>query len=170
MHTTPLQFRPATASDCKQIWEIIQQAKLYMLQENRRQWDETYPTQRHIADDIRRGYAYGLCNGTTVMAYGAIIFDGEAAYQNIDGAWLSHQPYVVLHRLAVATAAHGHGTASTFIAETEKLALKHNVQSFKIDTNFDNGAMRAVLKKCGFTYCGKITYEKGWRMAYEKLL
>ncbi len=37
-----------------------------------------------------------------VIAYGAVVFDGEPAYDAIEGAWLTDGEYVVLHRMAVA--------------------------------------------------------------------
>lgn len=36
------------------------QAKAQMLQQNKQQWDETYPLPENIANDIRNGYAYSI--------------------------------------------------------------------------------------------------------------
>lgn len=37
-----------------------------------------------------------------VIAYAAVVYDGEPAYDAIEGRWLTAGPYVVVHRLAVA--------------------------------------------------------------------
>ena len=69
-------------------------------------WDENYPTVPILENDVRRGWGYVLVpseNDSDIIAYGAVVFDGEPAYSGLwDGQWLSEQPYVVLHRLAVA--------------------------------------------------------------------
>lgn len=163
-------FRQATIADTARIWVIIQQAKAQMYRENKQQWDESYPTPEHISDDINHGYAYVLCNEQNIIAYGAVVFDIEPAYQIIVGKWLSDSSYVVVHRLAVAEEAKRRGIATIFMQEVEKLSIEKNVYSFKADTNFDNFYMQKIFEKCGFTYCGDITYQHGSRMAYEKLL
>ena len=47
-----------------------------------------------------------------VIAYGAVVFDGEPAYDAIEGAWLTDGEYVVLHRMAVADGEKGRGVAT----------------------------------------------------------
>ena len=124
-------LRPAAVTELAAIWEIILQAKAQMYREGKHQWDENYPTVPILENDVRRGWGYvlvpekdtpvqnvydeatpffndhtGTDNGTSrqdIIAYGAVVFDGEPAYKGLwDGQWLSEQPYVVLHRLAVA--------------------------------------------------------------------
>lgn len=163
-------FRLADETDLGRIWEIIQQAKAQMYREEKQQWDESYPAMEHISSDVDNGYAYVLCNEEDVIAYGAVVFDGEPMYQSIDGQWLSDNPYVVVHRLAIADQMKQHGIATLFMQEVEKRSAEKGVHSFKVDTNFDNFGMQKVLAKCGFIYCGEITYQRGKRMAYEKLI
>lgn len=163
-------LRQAQEADTPRIWEIIQQAKAQMYREEKQQWDESYPSLSHITNDICKGYAYVLYYENKIIAYGAVCFDGEPSYDHIEGKWLSLAPFVVLHRLAVAEEMKRRGIAVIFMQEIEKLSISKNVHSFKVDTNFDNLYMQKILGKCGFTYCGEITYQKGYRMAYEKLL
>ena len=99
-----------------------------------------------------------------------MVFDGEPAYNSIEGRWLSEQPYVVVHRLAVADEMKQKGIASLFMQKVEKLSRSQGIHSFKVDTNFDNFYMHRMLEKLGFSYCGEILYQRGTRMAYEKLL
>ncbi len=162
-----MKLRPATITDLPRMWEIILQAKAQMFRENKQQWDESYPLPEHLQADIDKGYAHVLEEEGTVIAYGAIAFDGEPAYDSIEGDWLSIQSYVVLHRLAVADEAKRKGVAVRFFQEVKKLALLQGIHSFKVDTNFDNVYMHKVLAKCGFSYCGEIHYPRGDRWGYE---
>ena len=162
-----MKLRLATNIDLPRMWEIILQAKSQMYRESKQQWDETYPLPEHLQADIDKGYAHVLEEDGKVIAYGAIVFDGEPAYDHIEGEWLSIQPYVVLHRLAVADEAKRKGVAVRFMQEIMNMALSKGIHSFKVDTNFDNFYMHKVLAKCGFVYCGIIHYPKGDRWGYE---
>lgn len=150
--------------------EIIDEAKRQMEREGKHQWDESYPTREHIAADINDGSAIVMLGVGRIVAYGAAVFTGEPAYDDIRGKWLSVQPYVVLHRLAVSEETKGRGAGLLFVQHVERLAVAAGIRSFKVDTNYDNSRMLRLLDKAGFTFCGNITYEKGSRMAYEKLL
>ena len=168
--STTFEFRPAKDTDTARIWEIILQAKAQLLRQNKQQWDETYPAPQNITNDIDQGYAYVLCHKNIPIAYGAVVFDGEPAYECIEGEWLSVQSYVVVHRLAVADEMKQQGIATLFMQKVELLALEKGVHSFKVDTNFDNFYMHKMLDRLGFTHCGEVIYKRGSRMAYEKLL
>lgn len=163
-------FREAHQEDAPRIWKIILQAKEQMYREGKHQWDETYPAMETIDSDIKRGDGYVLCDETGIIAYAAVVFTPEPVYNNIEGQWLSDDPYVVVHRLAVAEEAKHQGIARKYMDAVEKLAAKNGFRSFKIDTNYDNFYMQKLLEKCGFSYCGIVRYEKGERMAYEKAI
>ena len=169
--TGNVQFRRASADDALGIMEIIDYAREKMLEAGKRQWDASYPTLEHISGDLEAGHGYVLCADGDLAAYGAVVFGEEPAYRHIrGGSWLSIQPYVVLHRLAVSGKYKRKGMATRFMAEVEAMMRMRGVHSFKVDTNYDNEAMLSLLDKLQFRYCGEIEYEKGTRMAYEKLI
>ena len=105
-----------------------------------------------------------------VVAYGAVVFDGEPAYDAIEGAWLTDGEYVVLHRMAVADGEKGHGVATEFMRRVEAMACGRGTGSMRVDTNFDNRYMLRMLGRLGFVYCGKVRYRSGERLAFEKTL
>lgn len=105
-----------------------------------------------------------------VVAYGAVVFDGEPAYEAIEGAWLTDGDYVVLHRMAVADGEKGRGVATEFMRCVEAMACGRGTGSMRVDTNFDNRYMLRMLGRLGFVYCGKVRYRSGERLAFEKTL
>ncbi|MDE5639168.1 MAG: GNAT family N-acetyltransferase [Odoribacter sp.] len=164
-------FEKASEKDFKKIWKIIDDARNRMICEDKKQWDKNYPSPSDIHNDIIKETAYVLKDVSgQIECFGAVIFEPEPAYKTIEGEWLSKKRYVVVHRLAVSQKTQGQGIATYFMQQVETLALEKGIESFKVDTNFDNFAMMAVLDKLGFTYCGEISYEKGKRRAYEKRL
>jgi len=164
-------FRKANHPDTDRIWQIILQAKEQMRRLNSCQWQDGYPAVENITSDIEKGYGYVLCDEDTVIAYGAVVFDGEPTYNNIQGKWLTDLPYVVLHRLAVADEVKNRGVATAFMQKVMELAKQKGIGSFRVDTNFDNLYMHKMLSALDFTYCGEIfTERKQQRNAYEKVL
>jgi N-acetylglutamate synthase-like GNAT family acetyltransferase len=163
-------FRKAKQTDIERVWQIILQAKEQLRRMNSRQWQDGYPAIENIENDIVNGYGYVLCGDKGVIAYGAVIFDGESAYNDISGKWLSDLPYAVVHRLAVADEVKNRGMATLFMQKIQELCKQKDIRSFRIDTNFDNLYMQKILFALDFTCCGEIFYDRNQRRAYEKIL
>jgi GNAT superfamily N-acetyltransferase len=165
-----LRLQPAFIEDIPDIWKIILQAKELMRLRNSIQWQDGYPARENIVADIDHGYGYILSYRNRIVAYAAVIFDGEPAYNQLIGKWIGYPPYVVVHRLAVAGEVRQQGVATHFVGQIEALARARRVHSFRVDTNFDNIYMKQLLLRQGFTYCGDVFYTINRRMAFEKII
>lgn len=167
-----LLFRPAAEADLERIMEIIRAAQARMRARGSSQWQNGYPAAADILRDIERGYGHLLAEAETglTVAYGAVLFEGEPAYEAIEGRWLTTGPYVMVHRLAVAEERLRQGVARRFMQRVEALALARGIGSFRVDTNFDNAGMLALLAEEGFVRCGEIRYGAQHREAFEKVL
>lgn len=163
-------FRKATVNDVPQVMRIINDAVSRMLNEGKCQWSRSYPGPEHILADIQAHCAYVLCDERVVLAYGAVMIDGEPAYRALEGEWLSDGHYVVVHRLAVSMNKQSRGNGARFMKAVEHMAASEGIGSFKVDTNFDNDRMLHLLDKLGFERCGTIQYPQGERIAFEKLI
>jgi GNAT superfamily N-acetyltransferase len=165
-----MNLRKATLSEQPIIWDILQQAIEQRKQDGSEQWQNGYPNEQTVYDDITHDYAFVLVDNDVIIAYAAIIFGVEPAYNDIQGSWLTNDDYVVVHRVAAANAAKGKGVATLLFKEIEKLCIKQKVYSIKVDTNFDNVPMLKILAKLGYRYCGKIFFLGAPRKAYEKMI
>jgi len=163
-------LRKALEAEAPIIWTILQEAIEQRRLDGSSQWQDGYPNEQTIADDLRDGYAYVLTDEDKVIAYAAIIFGVEPAYNEIEGEWLSIQDYVVVHRVATAKTYKAKGIATQLFLMIEEMALLRQIYSVKVDTNFDNIPMMKILDKLGYTYCGEVFYRGAPRRAYEKLL
>lgn len=170
MSLTALQLRKATLSEVPQIWEIIQDAIEQRRLEGSTQWQDGYPNETSIKNDINNAFGYVLTENESILCYAAIIFDIEPAYEEIEGQWLTNGDYVVVHRVAVSKLAKGKGIATILFQKIEDLAIHQNVYSIKVDTNFDNVPMLKILDKLNYTYCGEVYFRGAARRAYEKKL
>jgi GNAT superfamily N-acetyltransferase len=168
--TEQLNLRKATLSELPQIWEILQDAIEQRRQEGSTQWQDGYPNELSVTNDINNGYGYVLTENDSILCYAAIIFGIEPAYEEIVGKWLTNGDYVVVHRVAVSKLAKGKGIATKLFQKIEDLALQQKVCSIKVDTNFDNVPMLKILDKLQYTYCGEVFFRGAARKAFEKKL
>lgn len=163
-------LRHAIFSDQEVIWEIIKGAVLRRKEEGSNQWQDGYPNPDTIASDIENKFGYVLLFQNRIVAYVAIIFEPEPAYEKIVGSWLSSNPYVVIHRVAVHADWLGKGMAKNIFEFAEEIALSNEIYSIRVDTNFDNLPMLNILKKLKYVYCGEVHFRGSARKAFEKML
>ncbi|WP_040597873.1 GNAT family N-acetyltransferase [Alloprevotella rava] len=168
-------FRPARPTDFDAVFRILRGAAKTMVAKGRQQWDEHYPAKADLQADFNLGIGYVIEENAEVVAYAAISFRGEPAYDVLEGHWLSDMPYAVVHRMAVLHAALGRGHARHIFSEVERLCREREVGSIRIDTNYDNVEMLSLVRHLGFIYCGKVYYQRGTtekteRLAFEKRL
>ena len=151
-------LRKADFSELPVIWDILQQAIEQRRQDGSEQWQDGYPNEQTIHNDITNGYAYVLVDNHVIIAYAAIIFGVEPAYNYLRGRWHTNDDYVVVHRVATSDASKGKGVATHLFKIIEDLCIEHKIQSIKVDTNFDNVPMLRILDKLGYAYCGEIFF------------
>lgn len=165
-------FRIAKEDDLNEIMSIIEEAKAYLKVQGVDQWQNGYPNEEKILEDIASEESYvGELNGK-IVATGYLSFCGEKTYEKIyNGQWLSIGPYAVYHRTAVSEKSRNAGIAKDFFQSLDKVVLEKGVKSIRIDTHKDNMPMQKFLKKNGYIYCGVIYLEDGnERVAFEKIL
>ena len=166
-------FRKTEYADIPAVMGLINQAKAYMKEQGIDQWQDGYPNEASIANDIAHDYSYVMEEKGKVIGTMAVLFDGEPTYDQIyDGAWkTSEEPYAAIHRVAVDAECKGQGIAGTMIEEVVKMCKEKGIRSIKNDTHKDNKSMQRMQAKNGFEYCGIIYQEDGAeRIAFEKII
>lgn len=162
-------FRPAYIKDFEACMNVIDQARRLMIASGRHQWTSDYPSENDIRKDIDNGNAFVLTVNGDVAVYGAVVLNGEPAYQKIEGKWLTEGDYYVIHRFATIPKYQREGLARIFISKVNSLCEIEKVPSIKVDTNYDNIPMVKLLSSMGFCICGQVDYGKrGTRFAFEK--
>ena len=162
-------FRHATTADIDRVTEIVAHASKRLGKAGIDQWQRGYPNRESIVQDVENGVGMILCMGAEILAYGAVIFTGEKAYDDITGGdWLTQGEYAVIHRLCVSEIFVGMGFAKQFMRAAEAMAAER-VNSMRIDTHPDNVIMQKMIGSLGYTYCGDVVIESR-RLAYENLL
>lgn len=169
-----MYLRKATLEDQDAIMNIVNQAKLYFKNAGINQWQQGYPNEQSLEEDIQKGRSYVYCDdNNTVCATAALCFGIEPDYNKIyDGKWKSNLDYAAIHRVAVSDNLKGRGIAKEFVCEMFKICKQHGLSSVRIDTHEKNISMQKMLAKSGFEYCGIIYLSQNGdaRNAYELIL
>lgn len=163
-----MEFRLAHPNEVDTIMMMIDQAREHIASYGSDQWQNGYPTQEIIMEDILEGYGYVAVIEGQLAAYVAMIKGFEPAYDAIyDGAWThpENHDYITFHRVMVHQDFRGQQVVQTLL---EGLIETRQSNEFRADTHPKNMAMQHILKKLGFEQCGKVTFE-GERLAYQKL-
>ena len=122
-----------------------------------------------IEEDIENRRGYILFDNGENIGYLCLDFSGDASYDEIEGKWLSEQPYAVIHRLAISDKARGKGKGVEAFSLAWNVCVQKKVFSLRVDTHEENMKMQHIIKKSGFIYCGIVYQLEGKRLAYEKL-
>ena len=156
-------IRPAALSDLPALRPVFEAAKAIMRADgNYEQWSAPgFPPEDLLLRDLDRKGGF-VIESTTLIGYFALLPSPEPTYDCIDGAWLTNEPYGVIHRIASYPEEHG-----IFAAIIDFAASRY--AHLRIDTHRDNRIMQHLIEKHGFTYCGIIWLEDGTeRLAYER--
>ncbi len=169
-----MQIVPTEPHHIPEIMQIIDDAIGYLASKNIDQWQNGYPNQDQIENDIINKESFVVVNSEgNVMGTTMFTLRSEPTYKVIEGEWINDEaePYGVIHRMAVSNKFRGHGVAKFIFDQCHQWLNEKEIQSLKIDTHEENLAMQSLIKGQGYQYCGIIYTNYGAkRMAFEKIL
>ena len=154
-------------ADC---YKAVDSGRAFQREQGFVQWTEEYPSLETLRSEIMWGQGYAVTVDGAVAGYLCIDFDGEPAYDTIDGAWRTKGPYAVVHRMAFDRAFRGMGLADATFSRIEALCGARGVRNIRVDTDFPNLRMQHVLEKNGFVRCGVVVFQGSGKIAYDKIL
>lgn len=168
-----MNIRKSEKNDLLGIMELIHQAQRYFKSQNIDQWQDGYPNEEAILNDIQKRSSYVLVDEDQIVGTMYYAIEPDKNYAIIDGQWLTNdQPYAVIHRIVVDENYKGKSLAKQLFNYVIDDCQAKDVQSIRIDTHHDNLSMQRFLKKNGFEACGDIRLldSQALRIAFEKLL
>ena len=170
-----ISHRLAQNGDHAAIMALIAHARAAIAGLGIDQWQDGYPEPEVILADIAQGIGILFEVDGQIAGYMAVLADPEPIYSQLSSQWLQNDaPYLTVHRMAIDDGFRGTGLSVKMFAYAEDLARERNLKSVRADTHTGNKAMRGLLKKCGYCYCGDVRYDVNAgdpvRVAYEKIL
>ena len=165
-----MEIRKSRMEDIEKMMCVIHEAQESMCANGIPQWQDGYPNEEVISQDIKSGNSYVLVEDEKVIGTAYIIAGHEPSYDYIeDGGWLNNHPYVVVHRIAISKDYKGKDCARQLMLFAESVAGMHHLHDIRIDTHHQNLPMRKFLSKLGYHACGTIYLKNGdKRIAYQR--
>ena len=165
-----MTIRHSCMDDLTELLTLFAEARGTIAQLGIDQWQDGYPSETVITQDIvgKRSYVVeqeGAVQGAFVLV------NTEPDYDRIyEGSWKGKH-YIAIHRVAVKVSQRGTGITDAIVAYAAEYAHALECDSLRIDTHRGNIPMRRMLEKRGFQYRGVIYLSDGaHRVAYEKSL
>ncbi len=163
-----MKLRKANINELDTAMSMIDMAKQHLKEQGIDQWQNGYPDRPRIQKDIETGKGFFVTDDTELYGYLCIDYDGEPAYDTLNGTWDTDNNYVVVHRMAFADSARGKGISSIAFQLVEEMSRSKGIHSFRVDTDEDNKKMQHILKKNGFIYRGTIWFDNSVKIAFDK--
>ena len=150
-------IRKSVVADIGCIMDLLEMGRQKMRANgNMEQWTNGNPKQALVEEDIRKGNSYVMEEDGVVIATFAFIEGPDVTYNSIyEGEWMAGEmPYHVVHRMASRHGVHG-------VFKDVLDFCFERCGNIRIDTHRNNRAMLAMLKKLGYSRCGRITLQSG---------
>lgn len=164
-----MNFSTAQAEDLAEILRLFRAATTRMDAHGVYQWDEIYPDEGILSEDIARGnMTIGNIDGRIAVAF-MLDFCEDSDYET--AAWrYCAQDIVVLHRLCVHPDFQGCGVARQAMDHLENEVRARGIQTIRLDAFSQNPTALHLYESRGYQKAGEISYRKGLFYLYEKKL
>lgn len=162
-------IRKAKIEEVKIIMGLIRAAVSDLRDKNINQWDEIYPNEEVIKQDIYKENMYVLFEENKIM--GIIVLNENQDKEYLDLKWrYSKGKPLVIHRLCVHPAAQGKGVAKALMSFSENYASSNNYAFIRLDAFTENPIACRLYEKLGFEKAGIVNFRKGKFYCFEKSL
>lgn len=167
-----IYLRRAQLQDLPAIMKIIDDAKELLKKNGSPQWQNGYPNQETLTQDIAMQTNWVLINDNKVAATATLQLTPEPTYRNItQGQWQQpDEPYATIHRVAISSNYRGQGLSKLLFSNLLTVGQMQGIKNFRVDTHRNNKAMQHVVENFNFKRRGIIKVNDQndpERLAYE---
>ena len=162
-----IELRKAELEDWDIVTDIYRQAIQEMNNKNIRQWDEIYPDDLILKEDILKKEMYvGIVDKTIVSA---VVINREFDEDYRAGHWQS-DCFAVVHRLCVHPAYQNKKIGRDTMSQVEVLLRSEGIRSIRLDTFSRNPYALNLYGVLGYEKVGEVNWRKGLFYLLEKQL
>ena len=167
-----IYLRRAQLQDLPAIMKIIDDAKELLKKNGSPQWQNGYPNQETLTQDIAMQTNWVLINDNKVAATATLQLTPEPTYRNItQGQWQQpDEPYATIHRVAISSDYRGQGLSKLLFSNLLTVGQMQGIKNFRVDTHRSNKAMQHIAENFNFKKRGIIKVNDQndpERLAYE---
>ncbi|WP_411676259.1 GNAT family N-acetyltransferase [Caproicibacter sp.] len=165
-----LKIRLAEQADFSEILSLYAGAMRKMREEGIDQWDEFYPHETDLLQDVERGEMLLLTMDGKPVSAAVLNAEQSPEYEAVEWHIGRVDPPGVIHRLCVSAQGQGKGLGRQTLKAAEHWARELGYRYIRLDTFTKNPQAIKLYESAGYQRAGNVTYRKGLFLCYEKLL
>lgn len=164
-----ISFRRATESDLNDVFQVVTDAIAEMNRNNIFQWDEFYPDQELLKEDISKNQLYlGIIDGGIASIY---VLNSECEEEYDNGDWqYPDTSFGVIHRLCVNPKFQNKGVGRLTVEHIEEELKAEGIEAIRLDAFTLNPFALKMYDRLGFSRVGTVDWRKGRFWLMEKKL
>ncbi|MBN2879491.1 MAG: GNAT family N-acetyltransferase [Clostridia bacterium] len=150
-----VEIRKALKEDKQQISAIRPLVYKNMIVSGLRQWDDEYPSDEILFEDIDRGEMLIALIRGEIAGYVTVNNDIPAEYDSVD---LQYNSEICIHRLSVNPKFQRKGVAYALMEYIHRMCLQQGHTSICLDTAEENTAAVNLYSKLGYEARGYVAF------------
>lgn len=162
-------LQKAERKDLKEIVSLYKEAISNMISNKIFQWDEIYPNEEILSEDIEKGELYLCKKDNSILSCVVINEVQDEEYQTGNWRYTAGRA-AVIHRLCVHPNTQGAGIGKKMVQLAEAFARNNGYDIIRLDAFSQNHKARHLYESLGYTYTGEVTFRKGQFYLLEKKL
>lgn len=163
------EFRLANIEDMPDIIHLFKAAIDDMCSRGIQQWDEIYPAEELLCDDVVNRQMYVLVCGRAIVSVAVINEEQDEGYEK--ASWkFEGEKAAVLHRLCVSPAYQNRGYGKETVLLVENAMKGAGYTAVRLDAFSQNPSALRLYEGLGYVRAGEVMFRKGRFLLYEKLL
>jgi GNAT superfamily N-acetyltransferase len=155
-----LNIKKAELEDLNIIIDIFMNAIKVMNGNNINQWDEVYPTNTNLEQDVLNGQMYVGIKDCEIVS--AIVINNECEEEYKSGNWrYDNDRFAVVHRLCVNPIHQNIKIGRDTMIKIEELLKTEGIQSIRLDAFSLNPHALKMYQTLGYQKVGEAKWRKG---------
>jgi ribosomal protein S18 acetylase RimI-like enzyme len=159
-------IRPAHIEELEVVNGIVRDATRHMDEQGIPQWDEIYPNNIRLKNDIENQHMVVVELEGRVA--GLMVMNEEQSPEYADVPWKYSGRVLVIHRLTIDPSYQRRGLAMRLVEFAEEIAATEKYSCIRLDAFTRNPAAFSLYEKRGYRRAGRVRFRKGEFFCYEK--
>lgn len=149
------------------IMNIVKNSIIHMESKGIYQWDNIYPNEEVIDNDIDEENLYVYFDENIIKGIIVLNEHEDKAYESVNWKY-NLGSHFVIHRLCVEPNYQGKGIARMLVQFAENYGKKNGYESIRLDAFVQNEGACKLYEKSGYDKVGIVTFRKGEFYCFEK--
>lgn len=162
-----ITIRMASIHDLRTITDIFNNAIKVMCSNGINQWDDIYPNEETIHNDILNKQMFLGEMDKNIVSVFVLNQECDEEYENGDWQYKDSSCFIV-HRLCVNSLFQGRGVGRKTMELIESILQSKGIETIRLDAFSQNPIALRMYENLGYKKVGEVNFRKGLFYLYEK--